>query len=438
MQVSVENTGPLERKVRVEVPEDKIASEVQNRLQSLSRKTKIQGFRPGKAPLKVVEKHYGSRIRKEVVGEVLQSSFYEALAKEKLRPASQPEIDPMEDEGSGLTYTATFEVYPEIDLAPIDELEIEKPTCQVSDKDLDNMIENIRKQQRTFKKVDRKAADGDVLVIDFEGKVGGEVFEGGSATDYRLELGTGRFIAGFEKGLLGAGEKDVVELDLEFPSDYYNTELAGKPVQFTVTVKEVNEAILPELNEDLFKKMGVEEGGLERFRSEVRRNMEREVEQSLLDRAKNNVLDALYAANTIDLPPSLIRNEAENLRKQFMANLQRQGIPADQIPESQEHTEVITKQAERKVALQLLIADLVRKEEMQVEASQVREMVEKIAESYEDPNEVINWYYSDRQRLAEIEALALEDKVIEWILGRARVSEVEIPFDDLMNSRQTG
>ena len=438
MQVSVENTGPLERKVKVEVPEDKIASEVQNRLQSLSRKTRIQGFRPGKAPLKVVEKHYGSRIRKEVVGEVLQSSFYEALAKEKLRPASQPEIDPVEDEGPGLTYTATFEVYPEIDLAPVDELEINKPNCTVSEEDLDKMIENIRRQQRKFQKVDRKATDGDVLVVDFEGTVGGEPFEGGSAQDYRLELGTGRFIAGFEQGLAGAVTNDVVELDLEFPSDYYKTDLAGKPVHFTVTVKEVNEAILPELNEDLFKKMGVQEGGLEEFRSEVRKNMEREVEHALLDRAKSNVLDALYAANTIELPPSLIRNETENLHKQFMVNLQRQGIPADQIPESEEHNQALAKQAERKVALQLLIADLVRKEEMQVEASQVREMVEKIAESYEDPNEVINWYYSDRHRLSEIEALVLEDKVIEWILGRARVSDVEIPFDDLMNSRQTG
>ncbi|HKK15339.1 MAG TPA: trigger factor [Gammaproteobacteria bacterium] len=438
MQVSVENTGPLERKVRVEVPEEKIASEVKNRLQSLSRTTRIQGFRPGKAPLKVVEKRYGDKVRQEVVGEVVQSSFYEALSKEKLRPASRPEIDPLDDNrGKGVVYTATFEVYPEFTPAPVAELEIEKPVCAVTDTDVDNMIEVIRKQQSTLKAVDRPAKMGDVLKIDFQGTIDGEAFEGGEARDFRIELGTGRFIAGFEEGLVGTKTGQDLALELKFPEDYHHENLAGKPVKFDVTVKEINEPVLPELDDALFASMGVKEGGLDAFRAEVRRNMEREAEQAVLDRSKNNVLDALNAANTIELPQALVRNEAENLRNQLRNNLQMQGIDADQYMPNDEQDATLQKRAERKVTLQLVISDLVKNEGIKAEPARVRQMIEKVAEGYEDPNEVINWYYSDRNRLAEVEALALEDEVVQWIMSKAKVTDTKIPFDDLMNKGQT-
>jgi trigger factor len=438
MQVSVENTGPLERKVRVEVPEDKIATEVQSRLQSISRTSKIQGFRPGKAPIKVVEKHYGSRVRQEVIGEVVQSTFYEALAQEKLRPASRPTIDPMDaEQGQGLKYTATFEIFPEITLAPVEELKIEKPVCHVSDKDVENMIEIIRKQHKTSKPVERPSQEGDVLVIDFEGSMEGDKFEGGSGTDFRIELGSGRLIAGFEEGLTGkkAGEKTTLELS--FPAEYPKEELAGKPVKFEITVKTVNEPVLPELNAELFASMGVKEGGLEAFKAEIRRNMEREVEQAVLARSKNKVLDALFAANKIDVPKSLIQQEAQQLNKQFHMSLQMRGIDVDHHHDEEAETAAFASQAEKKVSLQLIIADIVRTQQIKVEPAKVRQMIETVAQGYEDPAEVMKWYYADQNRLAEVEALALEDEVVAWILSKAKATEKEMLFDDLMNKGQT-
>lgn len=438
MQVSVENTGPLERKIRVEVPEEKIASEVHNRLQSLSRTTRIQGFRPGKAPLKVVAKRFGSKVRQEVIGEVVQSSFYEALAKEKLRPASRPAIDPMDDTtGNGIVYTATFEIYPEVELSPVADLEIEKPVCVVADQDIDNMIDVIRKQQRTFKPVNRKSRKGDFLVIDFRGMIDNKTFEGGEGRDFRLELGSRRLIAGFEEGLVGFKTGDEVTLDLTFPEDYHKQDLAGKPVKFTVNVKEVSEAELPELNDELFTRMGVKEGGLDAFKSEVRRNMEREVEQTLLNRTKNTVLDALYAANKIELPNSLITTEAERLQKQFHVQMQMRGIDIDKHRHDESEAESFREQAEKNVALQLMIADIVKAQQIKVEPSRVREIVENMAQSYEDPNAVINWYYSDRNRLMEVEAIALEDEVVKWIQSQAKVTEKQFSFDELMNKGQT-
>ena len=437
MQVSVENTGPLERKLRVEVPEEKIASEVQNRLQSISRTTRIQGFRPGKAPLKVVEKRFGSKVRKEVIGEVVQSSFYEALAREKLRPASQPAIDPMDETGNGLVYTATFEIYPEVNLSSVEELDIEKPVCTVTDEDVDKMIEIIRKQQRTFKPVDRKSRKGDFLTIDFKGMIDDKEFEGGEGRDFRLELGSGRLIVGFEEGLIGFRAGDEVTLDLNFPDDYHKRELKGKPVKFTVNIKEVSEAELPELNDGLFASMGVKEGGLEAFKSEVRRNMEREVEQTLLNRSKNVVLDALYAANKIELPGSLIKNEAQRLQQQYHTQMQMRGVDIDEHQHDESEAEAFLAQAEKNVALQLMIADIVKSQQIKVEPSQIRSIIEKVAQSYDDPNEVINWYYSDRNRLVEVEAIALEDEVVKWIQSQAGVTEKQFSFDELMNKGQT-
>jgi len=438
MQVSVENTGPLERKVRIEVPEDKIATEVQTRLQSISRTSKIQGFRPGKAPIKVVEKHYGSRVRQEVIGEVVQSSFYEALAQEKLRPASRPTIDPMDaEQGQGLKYTATFEIYPEITLAPVEELKVERPVCNIADNDVEKMIEIIRKQQRTLQPVERIAQNGDVLVIDFEGSMEGNQFEGGSGKDFKIELGSGRLIAGFEEGLTGkkAGEKTTLELS--FPAEYPKEDLAGKPVKFEVTVKTVNEPVLPELNDELFASMGVKEGGLEAFKAEIRRNMEREVEQAVLARSKNIVLDVLYSANKIEVPKSLIMQEAQRLNEQFHMSLQMRGINVDHHHDEEAETAAFTSQAEKKVTLQLIIADIVRTRQIRVEPAKVRQLIETVAQGYEDPGEVVKWYYADQNRLAEVEALALEDEVVNWILSQAKVTEKEMQFDDLMNKGQT-
>ena len=438
MQVSVENTGPLERKVRISVPEDKIATAVQTRLQSISRTSKIQGFRPGKAPIKVVEQHYGSRVRQEVIGEVVQSSFYEALAQEKLRPASRPTIDPMDaEQGQGLKYTATFEIFPEITLAPIEELMVEKPVCNVSAKDVEKMIEVIRKQHRTSQAVARPAQDGDILTIDYEGAVEGNKFEGGTGKDFKIELGSGRFISGFEAGLIGKQAGEQVTLDLNFPGEYPKQELAGKPVKFEVTVKAVNEPVLPELNDELFTSMGVKDGGLEAFKAEIRRTMEREVEQAVLARSKNVVLDALYRANKIEVPKSLIKQEAIRLSEQFHKSLQMRGVDVGHHHDDEAETAALTTQAGKKVTLQLIITDIVRTQQIKVEPAKVRKMIEIVAQGYEDPNEVVNWYYSDSNRVAEVEAMALEDEVVAWILSRGKVTGKELLFDDLMNKGQT-
>lgn len=438
MQVSVENTGPLERKIRVEVPEEKIAGEVQSRLQSMTRTTRIQGFRPGKAPLKVVEQRFGGRVRQEVVGEVVQTSFFEALAREKLRPAGQPVIDPMNaEQGQGLQYTATFEIYPEVKLAKVADLQIEKPVCQIAEPDVDQMLEVIRKQRRTLQAVDRAAREGDILTVDFSGSVDGAKFEGGEGHGVKVEIGSKRFIPGFEEGLKGATSGGKVSLDLQFPEKYHATALAGKPVRFEITISVVEQSVLPELDDTFFATMGVKEGGLSAFKAEVRRNMEREAERALSQRSKNIALQALYAANRIELPKTLIKNEAMRLSHQFHMGLQMRGIDVEHHHDEAAETAAFTVQAEKKVTLQLLIGEIVRTQQIKAEPAQVRQMIEQVAHSYEDPNEVVNWYHGDPKRMAEVEALALEEEVVKWLLGQARVTEKQFSFDDLMNNGQT-
>lgn len=438
MQVSVENIGPLERKIRVEVPEEKIEAAVKSRLQSLSRTSKIQGFRPGKAPMKVVQQYYGDRVRQEVLGEVMQSSFHEALAQEKLRPANRPAIDPQETLlGNGLVYTATFEIYPEVQTTNVAELKIEKPVCAVTAADVEKMIGVIQKQHCKLERVERQAQMGDVLEVDYQGLIDDQPFAGGDARDFKLELGSKRFIAGFEEGLTGARAGDVRSLKLNFPDTYYKAELAGKPVAFNVTVKNVFAQVLPELTEEFFAQMGVKEGGLEAFRVEVRSNMEREADQALRGRARQNVLEALYAANHMDLPKSLISQESARLNEQYHAGLKMRGIDTHHHHDEATEAAMFMAQAEKNITLQLLIADLVKRNDIRVDAARVRNMVEGVARSYEHPQEVINWYYGDKKRLAEMELLALEDEVVKWVLSQAQVTDRQFAFDDLMNKVQT-
>jgi trigger factor len=437
MQISVENTGSLERKMHVEVPEEKIEGEVHNRLQSLSRTTKISGFRPGKAPLKVVQKHYGPKVRQEVIGEMVQSSFFEAITQEKLRPAGQPIIDPLKSElGQGLSYTATFEIFPEINLIPAEDLKIEKPVCPITDEDVEKMIDVLCQQRRILKKIDRIAKKEDVLIVDFEGTVEGEVFEGGEATDFRIELGSKRLIPGFEEGLLKSKSGDEVTLDLQFPDEYHQQSLAGKPVKFVVKVKEVNEQKLPELNEELFASLGVNEGGLDAFKAEVRSNMEREAENTVMNQSKIAVLNKLYEANKFELPNVLVTAESKRLQQQFNETLLAQGMKKEDIPNGD--TSDFNEQASKRIAFQMIVADIAKANEIKADPTKVRQIIEKSAQSYEDQSEVINWYYSDQNRLAEIEAIALEDEVVKWVLDRAQVNEQELTFDALMNKGQTG
>ena len=437
MQVSVESTGPLEKRLKVEVPEEKIATEVQNRLQSMTKTTRIKGFRQGKVPLKLIQKQYGSKVRKEVISEVMQNSLYEAITQEKLQPATRPELEDFDTEQTeGLVFTAKIEVLPEINISPVEELTIEKPVCKVSDDDVDKMIEIVRKQHRKPEAVEREATENDSVVIDFIGRIDGEEFEGGTAKDFNLELGAKKFIEGFEDGLIGARVGDKRVLKLKFPEEYANKALAGKETEFEVDVKVVNELVLPELDSELFATLGVTEGGLEEFKAEVRKNMQRESEQATLSRVKESVMAKLYEANKMDLPATLLANEVTRLQTQYKSALLQQGLSEKDIPMAD--ASKFKEQAEKRVTLQLLVADIIKTNGIKVDPAKIRAMIEKSAVGYEDTSEVINWYYSDKTRLAEVEALALEEEVINWILGKAQVNETELAFDALINKGQTG
>lgn len=438
MQVSVETVSALERRLRVEIPEEQIAGEVENRLKSLSKNTRIDGFRPGKVPLKLVKQRYGDRVRAEVIGEKVRSSFFEAVSQEQLQPAGTPRIEPEQtDAGQGLSYTATFEIYPEVKPAPVEQLAVERPVCEVGEVDVERMIETLRKQQRQLEPVERPADEGDAVTVDFTGRVDGEVFEGGEAQDFQVEIGTKRLLPGFEEGLVGATAGETRTLELTFPEDYPKQELAGKPVEFEVIVKQVLESRLPELNDEFFQGFGVSEGGLDTFKAEVRRNMEREAEQAVRNRFKQAVMGALYDANTVEVPASLQEAEQERLLEQARNNLRQYGIQEDQLEGMGMTKDAYREQAHKRVALQLLVGELVKQSKLEAGPNEVRALVEKSAAGYEDPQSVINWYYSDRSRLSEVEALVLEDKLVDWISGQATITDKPYTFDALMNKGQT-
>ncbi|HIF50472.1 MAG TPA: trigger factor [Thiotrichaceae bacterium] len=436
MQVSVESTSSLERKVRVELPEDRISSEVSNRLQNMTKTTKIQGFRPGKVPLKIIQGRYGDQVRKEVVGELVQSSLYEAISQESLKPAGQPRIDELNDEvGKDLAYTAVFEIYPEVKLKPMSKIKVEKPVCEVTKNDVDGMIEMLRKQRRELKPVERAAKDGDIVNINFEGFIDGKVFDGGKAENHDLELGSKGFIEGFEEGLIGKSAGDDVTLDLKFPDEYGNEELKGKQTEFKVKVNLVNETVLPEVDEAFMEQFGVKDGKEETLLTEIKRNMDREVELTLRRQLKDGVFESLREANEVELPHALVHNEQHRVKHELENNLKQQGLDGGAIAGADDS--VFKEQAEKRVSLQLIVGEIIKENELKADPAKVREMIEQAASGYEDPNSVVNWYYSDQKNLAEVEALALEDGVIDWILEHADVTDKACTFDEVMNKGQT-
>ncbi|MCP5201361.1 MAG: trigger factor [Gammaproteobacteria bacterium] len=436
MQTSLEKPSTLERRLTVEIPEQQIAGEVQSRLDELRKSVRLDGFRQGKAPAAVIKQRFGKRVREEIVGELLQRSFGEALDKEALRPAGQPVIDPVTSEpGNGLTYTASFEVFPEIELAPVEQVQIKRCVCEIGDADIDAMIEKLREQNRDWLAVERPAQDGDRLTIDFEGTIDGEVFKGGKGEDFDIELGSAMMIDGFEDGLRGRTAGDSVELDLQFPADYRNDELAGKPVKFAITVKKVAEPVLPTLDAGFMEKFGVQGGELEAFRSEVRANMEKERDRTLRQRFNNEVMDKLAAANDFEVPAALVKSESERLREQVARDLIMRGInPADAAGEFDRR---VGEQALKRVKLGLLMAEIIKDASLRADPAKVRQMIEEMAGSYEDPAAVVKWYYDNPQQLQQVEGICLEDEVVNWVAERAQVIEESTTFDALMNPVQT-
>lgn len=435
MRVSVESTGDLEKRLQVEVEEEKISSIVKKRLLSMTKTTRIKGFRLGKAPLKLLQEHYGKQVRQEAMNQVMQDSLQQAIVQEKLQLASRPELENFDQQQmQGLQFTAKIEILPEITIAPLENLQIEKPVCKISDNDVNQMIEVIRRQHSTTKEVARSTVAGDVVVVDFIGRIDGQEFAGGTGNNVSVELGAKRFIPGFEEGLIGVSAGDNKVLHIQFPDAYGKKDLAGKAVDFEVTVKVVNELVLPELDSELFSTLGVKDGGIEAFKVEVSSNILRESEQITANRTKEYVMQQLYEANQIMLPPSFVSAETQRLYEQWRATVKKQN-PEQNIPECD--SAVFCEQAKKRVTLQLLITDLVKQNEIKPDATTVRNMIEKMAASYEDSAAVVAWYYADKKRLAEIEALAVEDAVINYIMQKANVKELEFTFDALRNNRQT-
>ncbi len=433
MQVSIEATGGLERRMTVEVPEERIEKEVQNRLQQLARTTKLKGFRPGKVPLKVVAQQYGGQVRQEVLEQVIQSSFYEAVQQEKLHPAGNPRIEPQSlEKGKNLAYTAVFEVFPEFEPAPIEGVSLEKTVGEVSDADVDKMFETLRKQRTRWNPVEREAKEGDRVVVDFKGTIEGEEFKGNAGQEVPITLGSKRMIDGFEERLVGVKAGEAHTLDLTFPADYAYKEVAGKPVQFMVTVKSVAEAELPELDEEFAKSFGIQEGGIDGLREEVRKTMQRELRQTLKAKVKQQVMDKLLEINSIEVPKALVDSEAKVLADQMRQNMHvpqgKKGVDLDPA--------MFEEQARRRVSLGLLLSEIIKRNELKADADKVRETIEELAAGYEHPEEVVKWYYGDRRRLSEVESLVLEDQVVDWALSHAQVDEKQVSFDEVMNRGQ--
>ena len=425
MQVSVETTSGLERRMMIEVPGEQVDQEVQSRLQNLARTVKLNGFRPGKIPFKVVARQFGAKVRQEVLGEVIRTTFYEAVVQEKLNPVGVPNIETdSTNTGESIKFTATFEVMPTFVLADVSGIRLERFAGQITDADVDKMLESLRVQRAEWEEVPRAAAVGDRVNVDLEAMIDGELFADGTAKDVYITLGDGKMIPGFEEGLVGAQGGGLVTLDLSFPSDYPSADIAGKPVNFKVMVNRVEEQKLPELNDELAKSFGVG-NGIDALRDEVRQSMKSEMAEAIENKLKLQVMDKLIELHNIEVPRALIEDETRNLRQQMQAQMGNSDL--DLSPSAFED------KSYRRVALGLILSNLVKEKGLIVDQSRVRERVERIAATFEDPEKMINWYYGDKKRLADIESLVLEEKVVEWILSQANISVIEKGFHEIVS-----
>ena len=434
MQVTVETVQGLERRMRVEIPEERVRGEVDKRLGDLARSVRIPGFRPGRVPVKVVARRYGRQVRDEVVGEIVEESFVDALRQEQLRPAATPRIAPLESEaGAGVRYTATFDVLPEVSLPPFESIEIARPSAVVAGEDVDRVMEKLRKRHRTWKAVERPANPSDRAVVDFEGFVDGGPFEGGSATELPVPLDEENMIDGFEDGLAGVQPGEDRTLELTFPQGYPE-HLAGKAVTFNVKVHRVEEPVLPDLDDAFAERIGVGDGGIEALRGEVRANLERELANALDATLRQRVMEALFTNAEVELPESMVREEAERAMARRREVLRRAGVDPERIGLE---PEMFEKQARRHVTIGLFVAEIVKEHRIEPDPERVRARIETIASTSQEPEKVIEWYYSGRERLSEVESLVVEDQVVDWILERARVTEEPTSFDRIMNPGQT-
>lgn len=438
MQVSIETTSGLERRLTVGVPATRVDQEVDVRLQKAAKNVRIPGFRPGKVPMKVMRQRFGAGVRQEVLGEVMSQSFQEAVVQEQLRPAGQPSIEPRNLEaGKDLEYIATFEVFPDVETVEMSGFEVERPQAEVGDEDIDNIIEVFRKQRGSWEVVERAAREGDKVDIDYNGTRDGEPFDGGSAEGSDLELGSGRMIPGFEDGIVGMSAGDEKILALTFPEDYHSEELKGAAVEFKVKLNSVTELQLAPLDEELFLSYGVEAGGEEQFRKEVGENMTRELKTAVTARVKQQVMDAVIEQHdSLEVPRSLIAQETDALRQQMMQQFGGAGAAPDLDLKSLLPDDMFAENATRRVKLGLLLSEMISKFELTADADKVRETIEEMASTYEEPEEVVNWYYSNQEQLASIESRVLEDQVVEKLLENANIVDKACSYQDAIGQAQ--
>ena len=433
MTVTVETLEKLERKITLTLPVSAIQTEVDARLKKLARNVKMDGFRPGKVPMNVVAQRYGYSVQYEVLNDKVGEAFAQAANEAKVRVAGQPRITEKDGAPEGqLTFDAIFEVYPDVKLADLSALELEKAHAEVSDAAIDKTIEILRKQRRTFAQrgLGDAAADGDRVTIDFEGKIDGEPFAGGKAEDFQFLVGEGQMLKEFEDAVRGMKSGESKTFPLAFPEDYHGKDVAGKTADFLVTVKRIEAAHLPEVNDALAKSLGIADATVEGLRADIRKNLEREVKFRLLARNKAAAMEALVSKAELDLPQSIVQSEVDRLKEGARADLKQRGVKdADKAPIPDD---IFRPQAEQRVRLGLVVAEVVRAHDLHAKPEQIRAHIEEMAASYEKPEDVVRWYYSDNQRLAEVEAVVIERNVAEFVLSKAKVTEKAISFEELM------
>lgn len=431
MQVQLETVGQLERRLNFAIPVNEIDAAVNAKLKKVARTARIQGFRPGKAPLKIVEQSYGPQARDEAVNEAVQAAYANAVSEQKLRVAGYPRFEGLPMDGEAFKFSAVFEVYPEIQIGDLTDKEVERPTLTVSDNEIDRTIEILRKQRTKFERVERAAEKGDRVIVDFKGTLDGVAFEGGSASNYAFEAGAGKMLPEFDSAVVGMKEDETKVFDLTFPDDYQGKDVAGKTAQFEVTMKNVAAPVLPEVDGEFAKLLGIEDGDVQKMREEIKRNVEREVKRRLTARAKDAVMQLLIDIAPSELPKALVELETSRLIENARQEMQQRGFDPSNMPFP---PQLFEDQAKRRVHLGLVLSEVVRANGLTATPEQIRAEIEEVADSYEDPEEVVRWYYASRDRLEAPENMALEENVVEFVYRSAKPVDKELSFDELMGN----
>ncbi|OCQ52566.1 Trigger factor [Photorhabdus australis subsp. thailandensis] len=432
MQVSVETTQGLGRRVTITVPAADIEKAVSSELVNVAKKVRIDGFRKGKVPMNIIKQRYGASVIQDVLGDLMQRNFINAIIEQKINPAGAPSYAPEQfKDGEDFTFSVEFEVYPEVELKDLENIEVEKPVVEVKDEDIDAMLETLRKQQADWKETEEAVSAEDRVTVDFNGSVDGEEFEGGKASDFVLAMGQGRMIPGFEEGIVGRKAGEEFTIDVNFPEDYHAENLKGKAAKFAITLKKVEQRELPELTEEFIKRFGITDGTVDGLRAEVRKNMERELKNAVRNRIKSQVIDGLVKANEIEVPAAVVDSEIDVLRRQSAQRFGGNEKQALELPR-----ELFEEQAKRRVVVGLLLGEVISSNELKADEERVKGLIEEMASAYEDPQEVIEFYGKNQELMSNVRNIALEEQAVEVLLGKAKVSEKETTFNELMNQNQ--